>query len=217
MPPVSSLGKRLLHARIKQLLMSPVLRVSSGVKGRRMPALSKRLFSRCWDAADLSPQLKDAAGQLLQNITGQQLLLSPERNGAFFSQVTFHIPLPTSNGSGTAEVHVQSRRSDKGTLDASNCRLLFDLRLAEVGDTVVDVTVADKVVSLHVFNSHPAMQSLAETGRPALQELLESAGYRLLGMKVSSPEERLQKQAEAVSAKQLQPQSGAYKGVDYRI
>ncbi len=168
-------------------------------------------------SADLPPAVKDSAQQLLQHITGQQLMLSPERSGTFFSQLTLQIPLQTANGGQTASVHVQSRRNAKGGLDTSNCRLLFDLRMDVIGDTVVDVAVADKVVSLTVFNGHPAVPLLADAGKTALAELLHASGYRLLGMKVVHPEERKVAEKKMIASDAALAAAEPYKGVDLRV
>ncbi|MBW7462294.1 hypothetical protein K0U00_50405, partial [Paenibacillus sepulcri] len=104
--------------------------------------------------------LKDTAQQLVQHITGQQLLLTPERTASLFSHVTLFIPMQGQDGSQTASVHIQTRRGRKGELDAENCRLLFDLRMNTLGETVVDVQVVNKIVSLNLWNDHPAIAEL---------------------------------------------------------
>lgn len=193
--------------------------LAPGVKEAAVPetATIKSALLTLLQSGDLPPAAKDSAQQLLQHITGQQLMLSPERSGTFFSQLTVQIPIQTATGGETASVHVQSRRNAKGGLDASNCRLLFDLRMDVIGDTVVDVAVADKVVSLTVFNGHPAVPLLADAGKTALAELLQASGYRLLGMKVVHPEER-----KAAEKKMNVPDAALaaaepYKGVDLRV
>ncbi|QJC52301.1 hypothetical protein HGI30_12505 [Paenibacillus albicereus] len=136
-------------------------------------------------ASDVPPGAREAATQLLQQITGQQLLLTPERSGAFFSQLTLQLPVRTADGAATATVQVQARRGAKGEVDASNCRLLFDLELGELGTTLVDVAVVDKVVSLTVYADHPAVPELLEAGRQSLTEQVHQAGYRLLGLRAA--------------------------------
>ncbi|ASS65734.1 MULTISPECIES: hypothetical protein [unclassified Paenibacillus] len=193
--------------------------LAPGAKEAAVPetATIKSALLSLLQSADLPPAVKDSAQQLLQHITGQQLLLSPERSGTFFSQLTLQIPLQTANGGQTASVHVQSRRNGKGGLDASNCRLLFDLKMDVIGDTVVDVAVADKVVSLTVFNGHPAVPLLADAGKTALSELLHASGYRLLGMKVVHPEERRAAEKKMSASDPALATAEPYKGVDLRV
>ncbi|MBD3918219.1 hypothetical protein H8B09_05595 [Paenibacillus sp. PR3] len=133
---------------------------------------------------DAPPQLRETAQQLIHHITGQQLMLAPERNGSVLTHVTLFIPIQDENGSQTASVHVQTRRGAKNELDAANCRLLFDLHLKVLGDTVVDVHVVDKIVNLNIWNDHPVMNLIADGERGAVANALNNAGYQLLTFNV---------------------------------
>ncbi|OMF36824.1 hypothetical protein BK133_09295 [Paenibacillus sp. FSL H8-0548] len=167
--------------------------------------------------------IKETAQQLVQQITGQQLLLTPERNSSVLTHVTMFIPLSSPDGQQTASVHIQTRRGRKGELDASNCRLLFNLSMNTLGDTMVDVNVTDKIVSLNLWNDHPAIAMLTESSRSEIAESLQQAGFQLLSLRTTP----LPKAGEQVSNEETKksPQlpemsaftSNRYKGVDYRI
>ena len=94
--------------------------------------------------------------------------------------MTLFIPMKGPDGSQTASVHIQTRRGRKGELDGDNCRLLFDLRMKTLGETVVDVQVVNKIVNLHVWNDHPASEQLIDASRSELTGALANAGYQLL-------------------------------------
>src|SRR5690606_19265687 len=95
----------------------------------------------------------------------------------------------------------QSRRGRKGELDASNCRLLFDLRMKRIGDTVVDVQVVDKIVGLSVWNDHPAIGALIEGSRDEIADALSKAGYQLLTLKTKPfPDRSSAAQADVAQA-----------------
>ncbi|REE94394.1 flagellar hook-length control protein FliK [Paenibacillus taihuensis] len=166
--------------------------------------------------------LRDTAQQLVQHITGQQLLLSPEKTGALLSHVTMFIPMKGADGSQTASVHIQTRRGRKGELDADNCRLLFDLRMKALGDTVVDVQVVDKIVSINLWNDHPMTGELIESSRTELTEALQNSGYQLLTLKATPMPERMAARmngADAASSQKNGQEWSAkpYKGVDFRV
>lgn len=166
---------------------------------------------------DMSPALKEAAQQLIQHLTGQQLLLNTDRT-APFAQVTMFIPLHGSDGQQTASVHIQSRRGRKGELDARNCRLWFDLDMKHLGPTVIDVHVVDKIVSLHLRNDQPWVSELFESRKSELAAGVESIGYQLFSMKTSPFPEITELGADSSAggtAAEYTPQT--YKGVDYRI
>ncbi|OBR69617.1 hypothetical protein A7K91_02565 [Paenibacillus oryzae] len=175
---------------------------------------------------DVPPAVKETIQSLIHQITGQQLLLSPERNSSLFTHVTMFIPLKDQDGGGTASVHIQTRRGRKGELDANNCRLLFNLSMKVLGDTLVDVQITDKIVSLNLWNDHPAISGLLETSRGEMSERLLGAGYQLLSLR-SSPfpaqvEAASTMPEPAASKRQAPPDisqfsSTRYKGVDFRV
>ncbi|MBD2870757.1 hypothetical protein [Paenibacillus arenilitoris] len=176
---------------------------------------------------DAPAAVKETAQQLVQQITGQQLLLAPERNNSLLTHVTLFIPLRGQDGSQTASVQIQTRRGRKGELDASNCRLLFNLSMRTLGDTLVDVNVTDKIVSLHLWNDHPAIATLADSTRAEIASSLQNAGYQLLSLRATplpkAAEDGAVRASAAAAAKRNQPPdlspfaAARYKGVDYRI
>ncbi|RJE86732.1 flagellar hook-length control protein FliK [Paenibacillus sp. 1011MAR3C5] len=177
-------------------------------------------------ASDMPPAIKETAQQLIHQITGQQLLLTPERNSSVFTHVTMFIPLKDAEGGTTASVHIQTRRGKRGELDADNCRLLFNLSMASLGDTLVDVNVTDKIVSLNIWNDHPAIADLIEGSRNDIAERLQGTGYQLLSLRTTPLPNREAGEEQAIAAKDKKQQappdlaqfaSTRYKGVDYRI
>ncbi|WP_080840092.1 hypothetical protein [Cohnella massiliensis] len=178
---------------------------------------------------DVPQALREAAGNLAQQIAGQQLLLSPERqNATLLSHMTFFVPLKNADGETTATIHVQTRRGRKGEWDSDNCRLLFDLKMSHLGDTLVDVAVVDKVVSLRLLNDRPWVAELVETAKEEAAEGLRSAGYQLLSLKAApfpkpiaeegepSKPDVVRRDGSADKTLQEPYASKLYKGVDFR-
>lgn len=176
-------------------------------------------------SSDASAAVKETAQQLLNQITGQQLLLTPERNNSLFTHVTMFIPLNDKDGSQTASVHIQTRRGRKGELDADNCRLLFNLTMSTLGDMLVDVSVTDKIVSLNLWNDHPAMSELLEISRSDVADRLLQIGYQLSSLRTASLPKADEGGGETLASSKPQPKppdlaqfaSTRYKGVDFRI
>ncbi|MEK3878288.1 DNA ligase [Paenibacillus sp. FSL M7-0420] len=164
-------------------------------------------------SSETPPAVKEAAGQLVQQLTGQQLLLNTDRT-APFAQVTMFLPLHGPDGRETASVQIQSRRGSKGELDAANCRLWFDLDMKQLGQTMVDVQVVDRIVSLKLHNDEPWVLELLEGRREEMKTAVEGIGYQLSSMRTEALPER-SVAAAAVKPSDYAPQE--YKGVDYRI
>ncbi|MDF9841405.1 MULTISPECIES: DNA ligase [unclassified Paenibacillus] len=177
----------------------------------------KGVLLQVMGSGDAPPAVKDAAGQIVAQLTGQQLLLNTDRT-APFAQVTLFLPLRGPDGEETASVHIQSRRGRKGELDAANCRLWFDLDMKQLGQTLVDVQVVDRIVSLKLHNNDPWVLELLEGRREEMAAAAESIGYQLSSLRTEPlPEMKAASGSAAVAAKLAEYTPDSYKGVDYRI
>jgi len=167
-------------------------------------------------ASDSLPAgLKDAAQQAVQQMTGQQLLLNTDRT-APFAQVTMFLPFVGPDGNQTASVQIESRRGPKGELDASNCRLWFDLDMKSLGRTLIDVQVVDRKVSLNFRNDEDWARPLLEAGQPQIASAFEAAGYQLLALRTDAlPERSMESNGESGTSLSYAPPS--YRGVDVKI
>ncbi|HIW33167.1 MAG TPA: hypothetical protein IAA29_10315 [Candidatus Paenibacillus intestinavium] len=175
-------------------------------------------------SADTPPAVKETAQQLLNAITGQQLMLSTERNHSVFSHVTMFIPLQDQDGGQTAAVHIQTRRDRKGELDSENCRIVFDLNMNAIGPTMVDVNITNKIVSLNLWNDHPAISTVIDAMKPEISEALYSTGYMLSSVRTTPipTAEAENEQLEDLKQRMLPPDveqinSTRYKGVDFKV
>lgn len=181
----------------------------------------KSLLLQLSSANELPAALKENMQQLLQQVTGQQLFAIPDRT-SMFSHITLFLPLTNANGEQTASVHVQSRRGKKGELDANNCRLLFDLHMKVLGETVVDVQVVNRIVALQVHNDHPFISEILEFNRKEIAAAVEKVGYQFLSMKskpfsIKEDAEGLLPKHEINNTAARNYSSKPYKGVDVRI
>jgi hypothetical protein len=175
-------------------------------------------------SSDQLPQsVKEAAQQIVQQITGQQLLLGAER-GSPFSLVTLFVPIKHENGTDTASVHIQSKRKHGGNLDADNCRLLFDLRMSTLGDTLVDVQVMNRIVSLQVHNDFPLIGNLLDSLKPEIEAAMNEIGFQFISLKnVPYPNPTTGRIGDAAlasdsrSAVSTTYHSKPYKGVDLKV
>jgi hypothetical protein len=176
---------------------------------------------------DTPTALKETAQQAIQQITGQQLLLNIDRS-SMFSNITLFIPLINANGEQTAAIHIQSRKGARGEIDSNNCRLVFDLRMKALGDTMVDVQVVDRIVSLRILNDQPFIQQLLESHREEIAAGLSTVGYQFISLKCGPYPEKGQPVEESTAGSmkqdanlstQLQGMYGRkpYKGMDLRV
>ncbi|KRE56599.1 hypothetical protein [Paenibacillus sp. Soil750] len=144
----------------------------------------KSLLLQLTASDDTPAPLKEAAQQAVSQITGQQLMLTNDKN-AMFTQMTMFVPFLDNTGQQTAAIHIQSRKGSRGEVDASNCRLLFDLQMKVMGNTLLDVQVVNKIVSLNIHNDHPALAGLMESSKDEIAAAMNSVGYQFISLKCS--------------------------------
>ncbi|MGE7822996.1 hypothetical protein [Paenibacillus sp. NPDC093718] len=212
--PVVPSGQQYSAQGVQQVVMAST---QTGESALALQDTLKGVLLQVLSSQETPPALKEAAQQLVQHLTGQQLLLNTDRT-APFAQVTMFIPLHGVDGEQTASVHIQSRRGRKGELDATNCRLLFDLDMKFLGPTLIDVQVVDRIVSLSFRNDQRYAAELFEGKKEELAQAVSSIGYQLLSVK-TEPQPLVVPPTSDTSvqgtAAEYTPQT--YKGVDMRI
>lgn len=177
----------------------------------------------------LPPALRESAEGLLTFITGQQLMAANPQGDAF-AQISLQLPLHAEDGGNKALVHMHSRKKGNGELDPENCRLFFHLQMENLGETMLDVSIVDRVVGIVVYagNSNgngdqPDATPLANRftdlflgGKAALEEGLHKEGYVLSSFRIQPWSDAGEKQKEHGQT-QVWPHFSEYRGVDVRV
>jgi hypothetical protein len=114
---------------------------------------------------------------VLYRLTGMQLI-SHEPNGAM--QQIF-MQLPISFGESETDVTLQwsGRRKKNGQIDPDYCRILFNLELQSIKQTVIDMQIQNKIVHATVINETKEIETIVNNLKPVLKEKLEGIGYQL--------------------------------------
>lgn len=183
----------------------------------------KSLLLQLTTSDDTPAPLKEAAQQALGQITGQQLMLTGDKS-SMFAHMTLFVPFMDGTGQQSAAIHIQSRKGKRGEVDSSNCRLLFDLQMKIMGNTLLDVHVVNKIVSLNIHNDHPALAPLMEESKEEITAAMNKAGYQFISLKCSPyplpavVENEASNQGPSDGRVDLRAlyQPKAYKGVDFR-
>ncbi|WP_286884585.1 hypothetical protein [Aneurinibacillus sp. UBA3580] len=170
--------------------------------------------------ADALPAtVREQMQQFVHQVTGQQLMMGAGSENNAFVQVAIQLPLPGQEDGENALIHIESRKKGKGEIDPDNCRLFFYLSMQNIGETMLDVSIVNKIVSLHLYNNREGLEALVRALRASLEQNLAKEGYRLSGLRVSEmPEERQQEDSKPTPPLPL-PNSSLvhYKGVDFRV
>ena len=152
---------------------------------------------------------REMARQIVYRMNGQQILSFEDGP---LQHIIMQFPLAQSGRQADVTLQWSGRKRENGQLDADYCRVLFYLDLETIKETVVDMQVQNRVVTVHVLNSHPAVREEAYLLIPALKSGLKEIGYELSSVHVQPPSAKGRANVE-----RPYPQSMSYKGVDVRI
>ncbi|NME97210.1 hypothetical protein [Aneurinibacillus aneurinilyticus] len=167
----------------------------------------------------LPAPLREQMQQFVQQVTGQQLMMAGPAGDNAFVQVAIQLPAPGQENGENTLIQIESRKKGRGELDPDNCRMFFYLSMRNIGETMLDVSIVNKILSVTIYNNQEGFGDLVRALRASLERSLSEQGYRLSGLRVLAvPENKGGESSTAVSSLSLPPSSVAYyKGVDFRV
>ncbi|WP_411501751.1 hypothetical protein [Brevibacillus centrosporus] len=214
--PIQELFRQMGMAHERELMGQTLSgAVSDGALHKQLESVKSLLMQITQSPNHTVPAgLRDAADQLLQQVTGQQLMMLQPTNQAL-SQIVLQIPIRSAQGEDTAYVQIESKKKDGGQLDADNCRLFFHLELKEMGTTMIDVGIVNRIINLQIFNNAPWVDELVQGMKEGFAQQLQEVGFQLSAVRVQDIPKQKNSTLMTTGAK------GAilsdYKGVDLRI
>jgi hypothetical protein len=125
---------------------------------------------------DLNSTVNDKVKKILAWLTGQQLvnLVGNDLSITYM----FHTPFFIKEDQIELWVMIQGYRNSSGILNPENNRLLFYLSLSNIGETVVELNVQKKIVTVKVLNEND-LSALIPILSPYLNERLDANGFHL--------------------------------------
>ncbi|PLT34227.1 hypothetical protein [Bacillus sp. V5-8f] len=161
--------------------------------------------------------IKEAAEQILNRITAQQLL---SQESGPLQNIFMQIPMADSRIQTDLTLQWSGRKRNDGTIDPDYCRVLFYLDLAQMKQTVIDLQIQNKVIKVKVINdNHEILENLSGPLLKTLKTNLGHLDYKLSSVVFESESIMETKRSGMVAAKGLSIQAGSkqYSGVDIRI
>jgi len=157
-----------------------------------------------------SAAVKEAADNILSRLNGMQL--TSGENGPQH-QLVMQIPLQFLGKQTEATVQWNGRMKKNGKIDANYARILFYLDMEALEETMVDMQVQNRIITINVYNNQPQLEEFAEPLKETLKNGLLSKNYQLSGLFVKPFENTT---APQVTMKQ-NTESKISSGVDIRI
>ncbi|WP_107837898.1 hypothetical protein [Metasolibacillus meyeri] len=156
------------------------------------------------------PALRDAAEMVMARMNGMQLLSG--ENG-HQHQLVMQVPLEFFGKKMDATLQWNGRMKEDGKIDANYARVLFYLHMESLQETVIDMQVQNRIVTVTLFNDHLGLAPLAEPLKKSLKEGLASKDYQLSAVFIKQFESAAQEQTERSTKEHVEEHSG----VDIRV
>lgn len=119
---------------------------------------------------------KEIADLLLSKMNSQQLLSS---EAGPILQAVFQIPFQIGDYLTDVTMQWSGKRKESGELDSNFCHILFYLELEHLKETIVDMKVQNRVVTVTILNSFQGAKDISADLTPLLKNQLEDKGYTL--------------------------------------
>ncbi|WP_087972924.1 hypothetical protein [Oceanobacillus rekensis] len=155
--------------------------------------------------------IQEKAGQLLHFINGMQL--NSVNESANFIQASMQIPAEKLGLTKDMELEFESRKTADGKIDPDYCRILFYLNLEHLKQTVIDMNIQKRSVSVTIYNDeYPKLKDYTQSIQPVLSQGLDALNYHLSSIHFKALQEQ-----KKTGTDRIKPYQSSYQGVDYRI
>ncbi len=127
----------------------------------------------------ISMPMKEVADTIITRMNGLQILSG--ENGPQH-QLLMQVPLDFLGKKMDATLQWNGRMKEDGKIDSNYARVMFYLDLNALKETVIDMQVQNRVVTVTIFNENDALQAVAEPFKEALKDGLQALDYKLSGV-----------------------------------
>ncbi|MGR9050170.1 hypothetical protein ACQ4XT_16200 [Halobacillus faecis] len=123
----------------------------------------------------------ETANRLINLINGTQLASYSDNSQTL--QIALQFPGDFIGALKDVHMNMEGRKNDDGQIDSDYCHVMFYLHLSQLEETIIDLNIVERRVSIVVYNENPELEKLFQPFQKKLVEGLENAGYELNSIK----------------------------------
>ncbi|MBX0356462.1 hypothetical protein [Halobacillus sp. Nhm2S1] len=150
----------------------------------------------------------ETANRLINFINGTQLASFSDHSQTL--QIALQFPGDFIGALKDVHMNMEGRKNDDGQIDSDYCHVMFYLHLSQLEETIIDLNIVERRVSVVIYNDNPEVEKLFKPYQEKLEEGLANAGYDLNSIKA-----RVIREASRTS--DSSKQKVVEEGVDVRI
>ncbi|SFB20614.1 hypothetical protein SAMN04488072_109173 [Lentibacillus halodurans] len=155
--------------------------------------------------------VSERSQQLLHFLNGMQLQSVHETANVI--QAHLQVPGQKLGLPDDLQLDFSGHKTEDGKINPDSCRILFYLDFANLNETIIDMHIQKRNVSITIFNDRDNLTEQSAAFKPMLQEGLGSLDYQLSAIIFKPIYDKNQSANETIRKTYQKP----YQGVDYRI
>ncbi|XXM73503.1 hypothetical protein ACQ0QQ_06325 [Lysinibacillus sphaericus] len=206
-------GEELGHA-LKGMIRTLGLNLESQLQSQNsahasdLPTLKEKLISLISQNPGL--EIRELAEKLVHKMNHPVLMSSDQSS---ILNIVQQFPLSLFGRQTDVTVQWMGREKEKGRIDSDHCRVLFYLNLGNLNETIVDMNVQNRIISLSIWNEIEEISDISHSYFQVLKESLQNMNYQLTSVKFKKVND-----GDDISKKRpLEMHSITYSGVDMKI
>ncbi|MGE6631384.1 glycosyltransferase [Bacillus sp. NPDC077027] len=137
--------------------------------------------------ADLPEQVKRDVDQVFHRLNGQLFI---QQENQTVNQMVVSYPLFSKHSVQDLTFMLKGHKNKDGTIDLSQCRLMFYLNMENLDETLIDCTIQKKVMAITVETDFE-LQGTINPMIPTVRENLNELGYSLTGITAKKRKEQV--------------------------
>ncbi|GEN54161.1 hypothetical protein [Halobacillus faecis] len=150
----------------------------------------------------------ETANRLINLINGTQLASYSDNSQTL--QIALQFPGDFIGALKDVHMNMEGRKNDDGQIDSDYCHVMFYLHLSQLEETIIDLNIVERRVSVVIYNDKPEIEKLFTPFQEKLEEGLANAGYEMNSLKARVI-------SEASRTSDSSKQEVVEEGVDVRI
>ncbi|MFD1067589.1 hypothetical protein [Oceanobacillus locisalsi] len=154
---------------------------------------------------------RENAQQLVHLLNGMQI--NNLHDNSYVMQANIQIPSQKFGLSKDIDLHFEGKKTADGNIDPEYCRIIFDLELHKMKETIVDLHVHKNALAITIYNDQDTTPILVDKLRPDLQEALDKMNYQVTSV-ICKPYTEGEKQHQAGN---IDDGQAVQRKVDFRI
>lgn len=157
--------------------------------------------------------VKEKIDQLVLKLNGQALL---DANQGLTQHQFMQFPLNYGQFQSDLSIGWTSKKKENGGIDPDYCRVLFYLKMNVLKDTMIDLHIQNRIMSLTIYNQLERYDSLIQKYGETLKETLKHQNYVLSSLRIERFHSAENQHSQFLS-QVMNRKHGAMQGVDIKI